>query len=90
MLYQSGYVTIRHYDKELDEYTLGFPNREVEYGFLEELLPRYTYTPQGEDLHRAPRRAHAFYRWRRVLINEETITAATMMLPPSRAEDAGF
>jgi hypothetical protein len=39
LLYQSGYLTIKDYDKELDEYTLGFPNREVEYGFLEELLP---------------------------------------------------
>jgi hypothetical protein len=41
ILYQSGYLTIKGYDKEFDEYTLGFPNGEVEYGFLYELLPAY-------------------------------------------------
>jgi hypothetical protein len=29
----------------LDEYTLGFPNEEVKYGFLNELLPVYVLTP---------------------------------------------
>jgi hypothetical protein len=41
ILYQSGYLTIRDYDKQFDEYVLGFPNGEVEYGFLHELLPAY-------------------------------------------------
>jgi hypothetical protein len=45
LLYQSGYLTILGYDREFDEYTLGFPNEEVRYGFLEELLPAYTYGP---------------------------------------------
>jgi len=40
LLYQSGYLTIKEYDSELDEYTLGFPNEEVKYGFLNELLPQ--------------------------------------------------
>jgi len=34
MLYQSGYLTIKDYDIELNEYTFGFPNEEVKYGFL--------------------------------------------------------
>jgi hypothetical protein len=42
LLYQSGYLTIKDYDSELDEYTLGFPNEEVKYGFLNELLPQFT------------------------------------------------
>jgi hypothetical protein len=48
LLYQSGYLTISGYDKELDEYILAFPNEEVKYGFLKELLPAYTYSlPDG-------------------------------------------
>jgi len=42
LLYQSGYLTIKGYDRELNEYTLGFPNEEVKYGFLNELLPQFT------------------------------------------------
>jgi hypothetical protein len=45
ILYQSGYLTIRDYDKQFDIYTLGFPNEEVEYGFLEALLPAYMPRP---------------------------------------------
>jgi hypothetical protein len=41
VLYQSGYLTIKGYDPKFREYTLGFPNDEVEYGFLGELLPAY-------------------------------------------------
>jgi hypothetical protein len=41
LLYQSGYLTIKSYDAQFDEYTLGFPNNEVEHGFLNELLPVY-------------------------------------------------
>jgi hypothetical protein len=47
LLYQSGYLTITDYDKNLDEYSLGFPNEEVRYGFLKELLPYYTYGPSA-------------------------------------------
>ena len=39
MIYQSGYLTIKDYDKDLRMYTLGFPNDEVRYGFLNFLLP---------------------------------------------------
>jgi len=42
LLYQTGYLTIKDYDRELNEYTLGFPNEEVKYGFLNELLPQFT------------------------------------------------
>jgi hypothetical protein len=47
LLYQSGYLTIKDYEN--DRYVLDFPNEEVRYGFLEELLPYYTYRPRGQD-----------------------------------------
>lgn len=37
LLYQSGYLTIVDYDEHKERYTLGFPNDEVKYGFLESL-----------------------------------------------------
>ena len=42
LLYQSGYLTLKGYDREFDSYLLGFPNREVEQGFIKYLLPFYT------------------------------------------------
>jgi hypothetical protein len=42
VIYQSGYLTIKGYNPEFKTYTLGFPNREVEEGFLDYLLPFYT------------------------------------------------
>ena len=42
MIYQSGYLTIKAYDPEFGVYTLGFPNREVEQGFVGYLLPHYS------------------------------------------------
>lgn len=42
MIYQSGYLTIKDYDKEFRLYTLGFPNNEVRYGFMDFLTPYYT------------------------------------------------
>ncbi len=44
VLYQSGYLTIKSYDPELDSVLLGFPNKEVERGFLNNLLLLYTST----------------------------------------------
>ena len=42
LIYQSGYLTIKGFDKEFKIYTLGFPNDEVRYGFLNFLIPFYT------------------------------------------------
>ena len=42
VIYQSGYLTIKAYDPEFKLYTLGFPNQEVEEGFVRFLLPYYT------------------------------------------------
>ena len=42
LLYQSGYLTIKDYDKETFIYTLSLPNQEVRSGYAEGLLPVYT------------------------------------------------
>ena len=42
LLYQSGYLTIKGYEKRLDRYKLDFPNSEVRVGFMENLLPYIT------------------------------------------------
>ncbi len=42
VIYQSGYLTIKGYDEEFKTYRLGFPNKEVEQGFIKYLLPFYT------------------------------------------------
>ena len=41
VIYQSGYLTIKGYDSRFGTYRLGFPNLEVEEGFVKYLLPYY-------------------------------------------------
>ena len=48
VLYQSGYLTIKNYEREFDEYTLGFPNSEVRKGFANSLY-RYVFAVRGID-----------------------------------------
>ena len=48
VVYQSGYLTIKGYDRETALYTLDFPNREVEEGFLEVLLKKFVTAPYDE------------------------------------------
>lgn len=49
LLYQSGYLSIREYDKEVDAYILHFPNHEVRYGLLDCLT---NYLMETENLER--------------------------------------
>jgi hypothetical protein len=42
VIYQSGYLTIKGYDERFELYKLGFPNMEVENGFIKYLMPYYT------------------------------------------------
>ena len=48
VIYQSGYLTIKGYDERFGIYYLGFPNREVEEGFMRFLLPYYTTVTKVE------------------------------------------
>ncbi len=41
LLYQSGYLTIKGYDKMSRLYTLDLPNKEIKVGLFESLLPNY-------------------------------------------------
>lgn len=47
VIYQSGYLTIKGYNPRFKTYRLGFPNEEVEEGFMKFLVPYYT--PLGKD-----------------------------------------
>ena len=42
LLFQSGYLTIKKYSPRTQLFLLGYPNEEVRYGFLRELLPLYS------------------------------------------------
>lgn len=42
VLYQSGYLTIKEYDKDRRQYLLSFPNEEVRQGFSESLFRYYS------------------------------------------------
>lgn len=45
LLYQSGYLTIKGYNKLVQLYTLDIPNLEVRTGLMEALLPNYVQNP---------------------------------------------
>lgn len=42
LFYQTGYLTIKSYDKISRNFTLGYPNQEVEKAFFRYLLPNYS------------------------------------------------
>ena len=48
VVYQSGYLTIKGFEKETRFYTLDFPNREVEEGFLDVLLQKFVSVPYDD------------------------------------------
>ncbi len=41
LLFQTGYLTLKEYNPRFRGFKLGFPNSEVRYAFLENLLPKY-------------------------------------------------
>ena len=49
LLYQTGYLTIKDYDRESEMYTLSIPNQEVRIGYSDGLLPVYAGL-EGEDV----------------------------------------
>ena len=49
LLYQTGYLTIKDYDRESEIFTLSIPNQEVRIGYADGLLPVYTGL-EGEDV----------------------------------------
>ncbi len=51
LLFQTGYLTIKDYDIETNEYVLSYPNKEVKYSFLEILYRNYANEYNGENLY---------------------------------------
>mgnify|MGYP002594966529 CR=1 FL=1 len=49
VIYQSGYLTIKEYDRDFQIYTLAYPNKEVRKGFIESLMPAYVHLPAREN-----------------------------------------
>ena len=47
LLYQSGYLTIKHYDPMINLYTLGYPNEEVRTGMIRSLCANYLIPAEG-------------------------------------------
>ena len=45
VIYQSGYLTIKGFEKDLRLFKLDFPNQEVQSGFLEVLLQKFITVP---------------------------------------------
>ena len=60
VIYQSGYLTIKDYDSRFGIYKLGFPNLEVEEGFVKYLLPFYTSVSPGGGI-KKPMFSHTRY-----------------------------
>ena len=48
LLYQSGYVTIKDYDRETETYILAIPNKEVRVGIVRGLIPTYIGLDGGD------------------------------------------
>lgn len=48
VIYQSGYLTIKDFEKENRIYTLDFPNREIEEGFINVLLKKFVTVPYDD------------------------------------------
>ena len=48
MLYQTGYLTIKAYEREFNSYTIGLPNAEVKFGLYKRLLPLYAGFPDDD------------------------------------------
>ena len=61
LLYQSGYMTIKGYNRISQLYTLDIPNREIRVGLMENLLPYYVDTSCEAGLTTVARMYNALY-----------------------------
>ncbi|MDE6007993.1 MAG: ATP-binding protein, partial [Muribaculaceae bacterium] len=48
LLFQTGYLTIKDYDRRIKSYRLGLPNNEVKFGLFNVLIPYYVTTKPVE------------------------------------------
>ena len=68
VLFQSGYLTLKDYDRESDLYTLGFPNREVSTGFAN-CLYQY-YIPPVTGTKEQMLKAYRLFRVKKVTLDD--------------------
>lgn len=61
LFYQTGYLTIKDYDRDLKLYTLGFPNQEVRVSFIDDLLPLYIKKSRVDENSFVNQLSEAFY-----------------------------
>jgi hypothetical protein len=59
LLYQSGYLTIKEYNKKEKQYILDYPNAEVRVGFLKNLLPLFSNADSDDTANAASRASTA-------------------------------
>jgi hypothetical protein len=59
LLYQTGYLTIKEYDKKIKQYLLDYPNAEVRVGLLKNLLPLFSNANPGSTANAASRASMA-------------------------------
>jgi hypothetical protein len=59
LLYQSGYLTIKNYDKKEKLYLLDYPNAEVRVGLLKNLLPLFSNADSDDTVNAASRASKA-------------------------------
>ncbi len=72
LFFQTGYLTIKGYDSEYNEYRLGFPNDEVKNGFLNFIYSYYVPVNPADDSTTTSRLAKALkagdpYKFMRIL-----------------------
>ena len=60
---QTGYLTIKSYDDRRAAYTLGYPNKEVERGVINNLIPLITHLEDSLTLRGLDSRTRTLDRW---------------------------
>ena len=70
VLYQSGYLTIKNYDRDLELFTLGFPNQEVSRGFADCLYQYVTHRQNTDDMDKSQ-----FLRAYRLFLRDNDLSA---------------
>ena len=73
LLYQSGYLTIKDYDREADSYILSIPNNEVRVGIVDGLIPTYIGIDNG-----SVRTGFALKLWRALKKNDLDLAMSEM------------
>ena len=83
--YQSGYLTIKDYDADMETYTLRYPNQEVRKGMINALIPYYI---EGDTIHAKNIVADVYRAIRRDDLDEALQTLKAYLASVPYAENA--